>query len=445
MPRTVSRLRVLLIAEAANPEWVSVPLEGWSHARALQALVDGHLVTQVRNAPAIERAGLGRAEFTAIDSERLAAPIHRVGRALRGGSNKGWTTVSALNSLAYYYFEHLVWKRFGGDIQAGRYDVVHRLTPLSPTTPSLIAGRCARAGVPFVLGPLNGGVPWPRGYETVRRSEKERLSPVRDAHRLLPGYRGTRRHAAAIVAGSLDALAQVPARYRSKCVYIAENAIDPDRFTRPRSEPAARPLRVAFVGRLVPYKGADMLLEAASPFLRAGTLTLDIIGDGPQLPHLRAQAQALGVSAAVRLDGWVEHRVLQDRLVQSSVFALPSIREFGGGAVLEAMVLGLLPIVVDYGGPGELVTDETGIRIPMAPRAGVVSAFRSALGALVEHPESIGPRAARARERVLRLFTWDVKAQQTLEVYRWVTGARATRPDFGLVAPQALEATFAAP
>ena len=40
-------MRALLIAEACNPQMVSVPLEGWSHARAIASLVDTHLVTRV--------------------------------------------------------------------------------------------------------------------------------------------------------------------------------------------------------------------------------------------------------------------------------------------------------------------------------------------------------------------------------------------------------------
>jgi len=45
----IDRPRVLLKAEAAIPEWTSVPLEGWSHSRAIQRIVSSLIVTQIRN------------------------------------------------------------------------------------------------------------------------------------------------------------------------------------------------------------------------------------------------------------------------------------------------------------------------------------------------------------------------------------------------------------
>jgi glycosyltransferase involved in cell wall biosynthesis len=415
-------MRVLLIAEAANPEWVSVPLEGWAHSRAIASLVDAHIVTQVRNREAFERAGLTRREFTAINSERIARVAQRIQDVLRGAPGRGWTVGTAVDSLAYPYFERLVWRRFGPALRAGRFDIVHRLTPLSPTAPSPLARRCARIGVPFVLGPLNGGVPWPRGFGTARRRECEWLSYIRGAHKLLPGYWSTRRCAAAILVGSRDTWEQMPRRYHDKCVYIAENGVEPSRFQRKVHPQPSTPLRVIFVGRLVPYKGADMLLEAAAPLIRDGKLVVELVGDGPEMPALRVQVVRDQLTRGVVFTGWLKHEQLQDRLAASDIFAFPSIREFGGAVVLEAMAVGLTPVVVAYGGPKELVTAQTGVLIPMGSREEIVGGFRAALERFAAAPELIRPMGDRARKRVLEHFTWQTKARQVVEVYRMVLG-----------------------
>jgi len=423
-----------VIAEAANPEWASVPLVGWSLAKALADVADTHLVTQVRNREAIERTGWREgAEFTAIDSERVAHPVWRFGDVLRRATGIGWTATTALASIPYYYFERLVWQRFGGGIRSGHFDVVHRVTPLSPTIPSLLARRCQAAGVPFVWGPLNGGVAWPSQFKSARAREGEWLSSVRRAHHLLPGYRSTRASAAATMIGSRATWSQFEG-YQDRCVYLPENAVDPARFPHLAAAYSGGPLRVAFVGRLVPYKGADMLLEAAAPLIRAGQVEVDILGDGPEAGSLRALVVSLGLERGVRLHGWVAHQEVSRILASSQVFGFPSVREFGGGVVLEAMAMGLVPIVADYAGPGELVTPSTGFRIPMAERTVLVAGFRSALENLIRDPGQLSSIGDRARRRVLARFTWRAKATQVLAVYDWVRG-RSGRPSYGMPFP----------
>ena len=430
----MNRPRVLVVAEAANPEWVSVPLVGWAHANALRAVADVHLATQIRNADAIRRAGLPDAGFTAIDSERFAAPLWKLATLVRGGAGKGWTMVTALSAFAYYEFERLLWQAFGPRIRAHEFDVVHRITPLTPTVPSPIARRCAAAGVPFVLGPLNGGLPWPKGFDHVRREEREWLSYVRGLHALMPGQGATRRHATAMIIGSMATWAQVATAHPAKCVYVPENGVDPERFA-PSDRPRTRgPLEVVFVGRLVPYKGADVVIEAAAPLLRDGRAALTIVGEGPQASRLRAVAAERGVGELVRFEGWLDHDRLRRRLAASDVFAFPSIREFGGGAVIEAMAAGVVPIVVDYGGPGEIVTADTGFALPLGPRDALVAGLRARLVDLARDPARVAEMGRAARARVLRWFTWSAKAAQTREIYGWMLGER-DRPDFGMPFP----------
>lgn len=410
--------KTLVIAEAANPEWVSVPLVGWSLASALRCVADVHIVTQVRNREAILRAGLREGvDFTAIDSEAVAKPLHKIAQVLRAGTGKGWTMTTAINAVSYPYFEHLLWKRFGPAIRAGEYDLVHRITPLSPTINSPIAAKCAAAGVPFVLGPLNGGVPWPKGFDAERRREREWLSYVRGAYKLVPGRNRTLKAASAILTGSRHTQGEIPARYRDKTVYLPENAIDPDRFNLVAKQDVSGPLRACFIGRMVPYKGPDMLLEAAAPLLRNGRLMLDMIGDGPMRAGLKSQAKQLGISQAVTFRGNLPHGDVQGVAVQSNLLTFPSIREFGGGVVLEAMALGVVPLVVDYAGPGELVNGRTGFKIPIGPRAQIVAQLMQKLEQITADPKALPDMADAARDHALSHFTWAAKARQVREIY----------------------------
>lgn len=424
-----ARPRVLVIAEAANPEWVSVPLVGWSLSHALREVAEVHIVTQIRNREAILRAGLveGR-DFTAIDSEAVAAHLYRAAEFLRMGEGRGWTVITALASLGYPYFERLLWKEFGARIAAGEWDIVHRVTPLTHTAVSPIASRLARTGVPFILGPLNGGVPWPAAFRGVRRQEREFLSYFRGAYRALPGWRGTLRAAAAVIAGSHHTASELPAWVRDRVVWIPENAVDPARFDRAAEAGPDGPLEAVFIGRLVPYKGPDIAIEASARFLRDGRMTLDIIGDGPMRDDLAGLVRRLGVDGAVRFHGHLPHRKVQDVASRSQVMVFPSIREFGGGVVLEAMAMGIVPLIVDYGGPAEMVTPRTALTVPMSSREDIVNSVASHLDRITSDPAMLEPMAAAARERVLTHFTWAAKARQVRDVYDWVLDGRRGPP-----------------
>lgn len=423
-------LRVLMIAEAANPEWVSVPLVGWSLAKALSSMVDGHVVTQVRNREAILRAGWAEGEnFTVIDSEAVARPMWKAANVLRMGKGKGWTMTTAINAITYPYFERLVWHRFGADIQQGAYDIVHRITPLSPTTNSSLAAKCKKAGVPFVLGPLNGGVPWPAGFDSERRREKEYLSYVRGAYKMLPGRQSMLKATAAILTGSHHTASEIPESFQDKCLYLPENAIDPSRFNLTAPQDLTLPLRGCFVGRMVPYKGPDMLLEAAVPLLREGRLVLDMIGEGPMLQDLKALTTREGIENGVTFHGWLEHKEVQKVAYRANMLTFPSVREFGGGVVLEAMALGMVPVICDYAGPAELVSQDTGYKVPMGTRSDIIARYRETLSSIVADPTVLPAKAAAAKKHVLSSFTWDAKARQVLQIYDWVLGKNIEKPN----------------
>jgi len=116
-------------------------------------------------------------------------------------------------------------------------------------------------------------------------------------------------------------------------------------------------------------------------------------------------------------------------VAENHLLLFPSIREFGGGVVLEAMAMGLAPLVVDYGGPGELVTDGTGFKVPLGERPAIVAALRAQLEHLAAAPGEVAEAGANGRAKVARDFTWAAKARQVATIYDWVlAGGRGPVP-----------------
>ena len=287
------KLRILLVAESCNPKWPSVPLEAYSLARALAERddLDVTVVTQVRNRESLEIDPIAEsAHLHFIDNEFVQRPFYRLGELFRGGSQLSWTTAVAVAWPAYIVFEKLVHRRFGGDLSAHSFDLIHRLCPITLSYGSPLASS---SNVPMLIGPLNGGLPWPADYPGLRGREREWLVPVRGMYRFLPYFRSTYKHAAAVIAGSWHTATEVPAWFKGRRYYVPENGFDPQRLP-PASGwqpplPGAR-FRFVTVGRLVPYKGFDLLLQAMaqSDELRRDAELL-IIGDGPSRADLEAR------------------------------------------------------------------------------------------------------------------------------------------------------------
>jgi glycosyltransferase involved in cell wall biosynthesis len=158
------------------------------------------------------------------------------------------------------------------------------------------------------------------------------------------------------------------------------------------SPPAGDRVGVAFVGRLVPAKGLERLIDALA-ILPPGRPELVVAGDGPERARLEARAHARGVGA--RFLGSVPPAAVAELLDHSLVLAVPSIAEEGLGlAAIEGMLHGSVVLATRAGGLAEVVTDGIdGITVEAAEPSALASALSRAL-ALAEGPEGDVMRAA---------------------------------------------------
>jgi glycosyltransferase involved in cell wall biosynthesis len=410
-----------VIAEACNPTWTSVPLVGYQFARALAARpdLDVTVATHVRNRPGLDGDALSSlARVCYVDNEWLAKPLHKLSKLVRGGQSLSWTIDTAMAWPAYMAFERQLYRQLERQLTGGAFDLIHRVTPLTPTMGSPLA---AMTDVPMVVGPLNGGLPWPTEYPELRHQEREWLVPLRGLYKRLPFYGSTYRRLAGVIAGSKHTATEVPGTFTGKRFYLPENGVDPTRFPIADAWPEPGPDgRFTFitVGRLVPYKGADLIVEAMACSRALRNCNLVIVGDGPNRTALTDLVQKHGLQDNIRIAGWVDQPKLASELGSAQSFVFPSLREFGGGVVLEALAKGLPSVVVDYGGPAELVTPDCGVLLPMRPRGEMVESLRKAMEDLASDPARCRAMGAAACKKVRDEFTWDVKAGRIAEMYR---------------------------
>ncbi len=430
----MGRLRVLVLGPDCNPNEVSVPFVTYSHAAALAKL---HEVTLVARATVEDSLRSANAPFHAL--EVIRTPW--LDRIFAWGFRKifkGSYESQALTAFRYPFsvaFEWCAWRQLRRRILSGEFDVVLRVVPLTAVLPSPFAFFLRKGPIPFVIGPLNGGLPWPSGFSQLKK-QKEWISGLRKVYRLLPFARSTYRHATAIIVASSQTYSEF-AKYHDKLFFVPENGIDPSiccGHSRHNPEPGA-PLELIFVGGLVPRKACDLALRAAASLLQNGSARFTVVGDGPERDRLQQLTVSLGIEKAVTFCGWLSHGEALSRLQSADVLVFPSVRDFGGGVVFEALAGGTVPIVVDFGGPGDIVLPQIGYKVPLTNEADMVMRMQEILIDLAANRDLLSGLRREGMSYAKERLTWDAKAQSTTQVLNWAIG-QGLKPD--LVPPKFL-------
>jgi glycosyltransferase involved in cell wall biosynthesis len=171
--------------------------------------------------------------------------------------------------------------------------------------------------------------------------------------------------------------------------------------------------RLLCIGRLIPVKGHLVLLRAlAQARAREPALVLEIAGQGPLEPALKAYAKELGLSGAVRFLGYVSP--IQAAIEGAAAVVVPSLGEGFGMVALEAMERGRPVIASDVGGLPEIVADgETGFVVP----AGDAEALADAMVVLASDLPRAAAMGEAGRRRALESFTQERSTQGIERLY----------------------------
>jgi glycosyltransferase involved in cell wall biosynthesis len=131
---------------------------------------------------------------------------------------------------------------------------------------------------------------------------------------------------------------------------------------------------LVFVGRVVPIKRLDLLLDALARAREADPrLRLAIVGDGEERQQLERQAAELGIAGDVHFLGY--RRELRPVLAAADLAVLSSDNEGTPVSLIEAAAAGLPAVATDVGGVHEVVGEDTGILVPQGDTAALAAAI----------------------------------------------------------------------
>lgn len=407
-------MRIVIVAQNASTKFGGESLLPLNYFRILRSRqIETWLVVHARTQAELEALfPEERDRLHFVPDTWLHKLISNVGQLLPAR-----VSLPTLGLLSHLYTQTIQRRIVRNLVSKHEIEIVHEPTPVSAKFPSLMFGL----GVPVVMGPLNADVKFPTAF-------RSRQNPLVDIlvgfgyqfvnifNRLFPG----KIKAETVLVANDRTKQALPAGVRGKIIELVENGVD---FSVWRSEStlskeAKQQVHFVFLGRLVDWKGVDLLLEAFAAVVAQTDAVLEIIGDGKIREELEAQTARLAIDDSVIFSGWLSQEQCALKMQQADAMVMPSLREPGGAVVLEAMAVGLPVIATNWGGPSDYIDATCGILVEPDSREGFVQGLTEAMLKLALSPELRQSMGSAGYSRVREHFDWERKVDRMMEIYQ---------------------------
>jgi glycosyltransferase involved in cell wall biosynthesis len=298
-----------------------------------------------------------------------------------------------------------------------KFDLIHQINPLALRYPCPACGL----GVPYIIGPLAGSLPTPRAFkESIALTQWYRVLRNLDSTRLRhdPWLRNSYSKAATVIGVAPYVRELLTSCSPPRFEIMAETGIEQTSDKPKPGLKAGHPLRLLFVGRLISTKGILEAIESVALARKSCAVTFDIVGAGDLAARCEQLIAKLGLGEIIRLHGRRPKNEVFDWYEKSDAFLFPSYREPSGNVVFEAMSRGLPVIASTIGGPGNVVTDQCGFRIPPDTREQFVADLAAAIEMLAKQSGLLPELSAGALQRVTETALWPAKITRMMDLYR---------------------------
>lgn len=402
--------RILVMAYACAPNEGSEPGVGWQWPLALASTGRAvHVLTRSNNREAIEAstaiaAGQGSLQFHYVD-----LPSWLTNLKARTGY---------VGMLVYYY----LWQWRAGLVARSLsrrmpFDFAHHVTFVL----DWMGSGLSITSLPLIWGPIGGSANrWPKGVPLLSRGMKATLHEwvrvlAQQWRYLDPLYHMSVRRSKCVVYYSSLSLAEAPRSLVPKARWIRHIATDIDTTASFRRE-RHRELRLATGGRLVHWKGYDLVIRALSRVIEAGgDVTLDVTGDGPERGNLEGLVKSLGLDNRVTIHGKLPRVGLLALLSGADAYVSASLRDGPLVGIVEAMARGLPVISVAYGGQSDLVKKAWGFPVAGGSAETLITGLAEAIKEALD--SDLGVKSAAAKDFILANYSPEALRKALKDLY----------------------------
>lgn len=235
---------------------------------------------------------------------------------------------------------------------------------------------------------------------------------------LNPAIRGIWGNAAAVVACSAGLYELALQTDPDAPIQVIPDGVDLERF--PPAPRVAQPacVRILTIGRLIPRKGFQLLIQALPQVIEQATsdFEIELVGDGPYRDTLVAMAEELEVNHKIRFAGSVSYSELPQKYREADIFALCSLAEGMPLVVLEAMGTGLPIVASTVHGVEDLV--RVGINGDLFPPSDVDGLAKSLVGLINDGEGRM--RMGKSSIGLVQKYDWKNIARSYLAVYQQI-------------------------
>ena len=249
------------------------------------------------------------------------------------------------------------------------FDLIHHVTYATWRVGSPLV--CL--GVPFIWGPISGSENLLLPFISMLSPEGAAFELLRKASDVVstfsPAVRRTARLSSHIFVANKETESRAVGLRCQKTgvsrllqVFFRDETIA--KFSADSETKSAGTLRLFAGGMLEGRKGVGLAIRALSK-VHADGVPFDYIfgGNGPERRYLVSLTKRLGLSGCIHFNDGFYGDAYVTRLRETHIYLMPSLRDGASITLMEAMLAGCVPIVLDAGGPGEIVNEECGFKI----------------------------------------------------------------------------------